>query len=557
MERLRVATGMELFAHKRLAGFVLCGGAVSSGETYSAGDVLAAVAFASEGTVRQMPTAKNDDAPLYVLTRDIEPVGRQVERIGDWLEISRKPGNDAADDAVKKIAASNPLPRIRFDGDDAFAFPEGWRDRLTAASRTDGDAGYIGFALRQTELSADQQKMVSAAISSRNESARARIEDGGDSRVSGAKLFASAMLRSLYKVPGEPFLSGEIGGNYLGTYGNWLPPMPPTPDSAPVTTAKRARLLSADTEAAARQAVGFAKLAEASALWLRAGTPAILSATTLEAGSELPVLAVITIQDAVNAPANLPRDVSLFGQPSDTPLAPDDPAVIAWAANRMLYLAAVPNLAGIVCESVLPDDYRGADTDRYSGGNGWTGGNDETGWGYKNAARRRFLREHGADPADLTPSYNELSEAESETAAFGTDELLTKEWDNARRDSVSALLTAARNAAGEMPVHLAGETQFEGKGGELDRALFFVPWKGADKPPVNGLFRGTWSKIPTVPDAKTGTFIAVVSPHTGLAGTELLARTKRTDTSTLTVVDWSHRPLAEIEAELSAKPPKP
>jgi len=342
-----------------------------------------------------------------------------------------------------------------------------------------------------------------------------------------------------------------------------LPPAPPASDPASVTTAKRALILSADSEEPARQAVRIAKRAGASALWLRASTPAIFSAATQEAGSELSVLAVITLLDATVAPANIPRDRNLFGEASDTLLAPDDPATLAWVTNRLLYLAAVPRLAGMIFENVLPDGYRGAGSDRF-GGNGWTGGNDnKAGWGYTNAARRRFLREHGADPADLLSSpYNDLAEADSETEAFGTDEALYKDWENARRDSLTGLLTAARNVAGKMPVYLAGEVLFDGglKNAELDNALFFVPWKSTvgsiGEPPVKDLYRGTWKKIPTVPDAKSGAYLVVMSPRTGLATSELLSRTKRTDTPTLTVVDWSNRTFAEIEAELATQAKK-
>ncbi|MBC8139928.1 MAG: hypothetical protein H7Y38_00650, partial [Armatimonadetes bacterium] len=554
VERLRVATGVEVYVHKRLAGFVVRGGVVKSDEIYPAGDVLAAIAFASESTVRRMPPAYSDDAPLFVLTRDLEPVGRQVGRISAWLKKSRKPGNDAAEVAMKQIAASDPLPLLRFDADDAFAFPQAWRDRLNAAIRADENAGYFGFALQQIELSAEQQKKVLAAIAKRNERENQSMAEGssGDYRVSSAKLFALAQPSSSYKVPEESFLGGEIGARNLGVYGNWLPPVPAKPELAPVTTAKRALLLSADSEESARQSVRIAKRAGASALWLRGSTPAILSAATQEAGGELPVLAVVTLLDATIAPANLPRDADLFGEPSDTLLTPDDAAVVAWVTNRLLYLAAVPRLAGIVFENVLPDGYRGASTDRYGSSNGWTGGNDETGWGYTNAARRRFLRDHGADPADLIPPGNTgLNEPYSETAAFGADETLAKEWENARRDSIPALLMAARNAAGKMPVYLAGEAKFDGGlKVELDTAVFFAAWDGTGEPPIKDLYRGTWNKIPTLPDAKTGAFVAVVSPRTGLAGTELLTRTKRTDTPTLTVVDWSVRTLAEIEAEL-------
>ncbi|MBC8137382.1 MAG: hypothetical protein H8F28_15995, partial [Fibrella sp.] len=208
--------------------------------------------------------------------------------------------------------------------------------------------------------------------------------------------------------------------------------------------------------------------------------------------------------------------------------------------------------------------YRGARADKREL-NTWTGETDDTfsgkysrwvRWGYSPAHRRGFLREQGVDPADLVvEEYTGIAEVDNKNQAFGRDEALWKAWLNGKRGRVIPLLKAARVATGKLPVFLEGQTEFWSRAADrFDTVRWYAPWKPNAEPPLIDLYRGGWDGALPVPDVITGTYLAVSGGQTLTPVSEILTRTKRGDTQGLTVIDWSHRTLAEVEAELGVRP---
>ncbi len=125
-------------------------------------------------------------------------------------------------------------------------------------------------------------------------------------------------------------------------------------------------------------------------------------------------------------------------------------------------------------------------------------------------------------------------------------------------------LVAARAAAGTVPLLLGRETQFRSTASPptdppdaADQLSWFISWKAGDKPPLSDLYQDAWGATLPVPRPEMGVLIGIRGRHTRSPADEILKRMGTEDTPARTVIDWSDRPLFEIEAELRRAAVKP
>lgn len=278
----------------------------------------------------------------------------------------------------------------------------------------------------------------------------------------------------------------------------------------------------------------------------------------------MPVWAVFHPLRAKDTPDGPPRDRNVYNQPAPTTV-PDDPRTVRYAREQARRIASVSRLAGIVLAGAVPTGYRGAYKENEEGGT-WTGESPDritdapdvhaTRWGYTPSHRRAFLRERGADPSDILPGEREsIGEARSDDSFFGRDTVLASAWAQWKRDRCADLLRAVRGEIATLPVLLEGEAVFKSvflrqgdRSKSNDCAVFFIPWQAETEPPLDDLFRGAWRELLPVPDATSGAILVIASDRTKSPASELVERSGRGKEHALTVVDWSHRTLEEVEA---------
>ncbi|MBC7809452.1 MAG: hypothetical protein H7145_25235 [Akkermansiaceae bacterium] len=577
LARVREVTGVEIYAHKRLADCALITAGISGNRAWQpSGRVLEAIAYAIHGTVRRLPASGGDTKPVYVLTRDREPTALQHARSEAWYGAAQHLASNQHGENRKRIVAQNPLAFVTFDADDQLKpSPELMKRYADAARRDPFVAGREGVPIKRTELPPSEQRFITAQAAFWNKYVS---EKGGEDaaeyavklgNLSTETVWIGAEINWSYYLPDEPLRNGNLQDSLGTRYAEWLPAEPEPAAMQTPDHRGRVLMLTAANEAEAGKAVSLAIQAGASALWLDAPTNALKVVT--QTTKSLPVWAVFHPLRTRDAPDDPPRDRNIYGALAPSAV-PDDPRTVRAAREQARRIAAVPGLAGIIWAGVLPSGYRGLYAQDEEAGT-WTGEGESgnsgiaadafvTQWGYTPGHRRAFLRTWEADPSDiLLGRYGTIGEARGEEALFARDLDLAAEWMRWKRDRCADLLRVVRTETGKLPILLGGEVVFESialrqwQGEEQsDRVSYFVPWKPDADPPLTDLYRGAWHESLPVPDAKTGAYLAVVGGTTRTPPSEIIERTKRGGTPGLTVIDWSRRTLTEVQAELTAQP---
>ncbi|MBC7809451.1 MAG: hypothetical protein H7145_25230 [Akkermansiaceae bacterium] len=579
MERIRSQFGLVIYAHKSLEGYAMVtGGTRESKESVPLRELLPALCYAVSGTVRRVPAPEKGFGDVYVVTRDLDPLAVQQDRVDRWQRSTdHGTKNGEWNDLNRKIAEIGVLPLLSYEAGDYVKPSPALRDRYAMAWQSDPvTTGRFGVPVPRTELPPAEQIFLSEQVKYQNDRLQKSRENGDvDSRkvslLDANTYWIDSDIRSAILFPGEPFLGGNVSDGYLAGLGNWLL-KPPARETPPISVRGRVLCLRATTAQEAVRAVRLATKAGAVALWLDA-PPDLLAVAVRAAAEKLPVLAAISLWSAQDAPADLPRDENVRGVRSDRFLIPDDQAVMYRAATKLRATVAVTGIRGIVLRDVLPPGYRGGrvlDTATQT----WTG---ESGWrdlqnndplrdqlGYGALHRQRYLARHGMDPADiLSETSSDIGEGNAQSASpFRRSEAMEREWLDWKRNQCASALRLLRVEAGYLPVFLQGETLFRPVALQRgyppqynDVATWFTPWKAGAEPPLIDLYRGASRETIPLPDAKSGAVLAVSTSRTKSPASELTDRTGRGKEPALTLVDWSHRTLDEVEAELGAQNP--
>lgn len=574
LTRVREATGVEIYAHKRVADCaIITAGTSGANARQPAGEVLEAVAYSIQGTVRRLPAGDGDTVPLYVLTRDREPTAIQNGRANAWNRASYRLVAEQGKQSRERIVAQNPLEFVTFDSSDGLKpSKELLKQYVDAVRRDPITTGQNGMSIPRTELPPDEQRFITAQAAFWNDFLSKKATEGGSgsqkySIVSTDMVRISVEINWSYYLPDEPLLHGNLNDTIIGDYIDWLPREKLPAEKQSVDSKGRTLMLAATNETEASLAVRLAIQTGASALWLDA-PPDALKVAVKEAG-KLSVWAVYHPLRAEDAPDAPPRDRNLYGDIAPT-VVPNDPRTIQRAREQARQIATIPHLAGIVLSGVLPTGYRGLYKQNKNSAT-WTGESkyqntndiDEftLQWGYTPLHRRTFLRQQGADPSDiLTGDSQSLSESRSDDSLFARDRNLTEAWMQWKQDRCTELLLAIRRETETTPLLLEGEVAFTSitlqqkkEAKTEDRVAYFIPWLAETEPPLADLYQGGWREAFPVPEAKTNTYLTISSHQTRTPLSEIIERTKRTDTPKLTVIDLSHRSLTEVEAALSMK----
>lgn len=435
--RISQATGIEFIADRRVRDLPV----FLRGNSARAGDLLQALALGVAGAFRNVEpgnavgigtTGKQDNAPLYLLTDDIQGIGTRVAQLSQWGQDADETKRKMMDGVGEKTAKSNPLDYISFAPGDKFALPEAQNKALESGWRKEKYAS--APAIKWNDLTPALRTGVQSFVDERQENGVSLRTD----RVRvGTELQAYIIVPEISAAIPSQDLSWGIGHQYIQEIaytptaaankptaeGEKKPtPAPALGFASPTLKGQRRVLIARPADAA--DAIALVRAAASRGitdLWLEVSLKdpevavKLLTAATKAGAGKVAVGGVVRLLKGGGLNGEAERNI--YGETGEafktrllahyashehsdwyqdafdgyTGWIIPDPADMV---RRVKRIAAVPGLAGL--------------TIRASGAPGWTGlksGGDGI-WanadlGYTPTMRRAFLREKGIDPIDL------------------------------------------------------------------------------------------------------------------------------------------------------------
>ncbi|MDR3691461.1 MAG: hypothetical protein P4L46_18925 [Fimbriimonas sp.] len=411
LKRVGLATGLEFHAHLRVANLPIR----AFGSAARAGDLLKAIALCVTGTYRKV-------GPAYVLTSDL--IGARVRelRFAFWKGSADKAANERADAWKALLGKTGALSKVGFDPNDPLAPDRRTLDLLNgvAVSSSNGEPnGQPGVNMVLTaELSPAIREFVNRYASANPSSGYVTDRVGLDS-----------LLQYTFVLPdGQPLHPERSPLGAVRYFHDW-----PKHAVQEVTTkfkvdpsGKHPIIVRAESDVDATKAVDLAHEHGISEIWLETHRKSSLLAAQNRGVQISLVIRPWEAFDRVTI-QNLDRNVlgdpgaklgirrkaelewhsyvdsaeGIGGEPPEpydsvTPLEEGLPR--RWAT--LSELGQTPGLAGVVVLDTEPTGYEANDTrSNFGYYSKWMAMMHE--FGYSDAMRLAYLREHSIDPIDI------------------------------------------------------------------------------------------------------------------------------------------------------------
>ncbi len=470
VQRVAEATGLELYADRRLTGLsvIRIGGGESAAA--DAADVMKALCLATTGTIRKV-TDPGTGASVFLLAGDRQPLMHDRLRLAEWAGEVNALLNAEQTTFQKTVTQSGVVGGVGFAenavgriGDDLMRAAE---ERITDPDRYrkyNNDHGFVPIPVSALP-SAGQEKVRRDLEQSREHSS----ESGPP--LDEKNVYARFSVKTELIVPGYATVSGPDLSS-LDELLTRKPSPPPPPRPAPpgnvITLPPALRKFAAlkvalADDGAAEQAARWAQRHGFSALFVRASLwddgegerIARLVGIGKKHGVRIyPVVSILRVPpvDAAkkeSAPHDLGRARNIFGETlreyadrrkdsaalrankfeadqiaangdSDW-LDASDPAVRTAVSARLTDFAKVPGIAGVIWDNVAAPGMAFVEQNWI---NGYAAGRYT---GFTDALRVAFIRQENADPSDMPPSGN--IEPYIEGSGSGESPFQGQEWD--------------------------------------------------------------------------------------------------------------------------------
>jgi hypothetical protein len=463
-ERLRTATGVELYADARYAARSLT---TRGAKEAPAADVLRAVAFCLTGTYRKV-------GPAYVLTDDLVGIGAKREAWRRFQATAEESIREAMGETDRQLERDLPLDNIARDASSTGLTP----GQAADAARTPSGFGLARLETTFGKLTPAQQEEARRAAKSLDHSGN-EVELGPDSSVS---LVSHANVEVI--VPGldapasmfglatfiEDYARRRRGLDRLAADGKGQESPTPAPPAMKEALAKfRLRAALIDLASVADGAVfGTLRRLGFGSVWIHVPVhsfsqeaPVIQRAIADARKADLepyvlldPFLqerAAAGVVDRTILMEKVNQDDRVSLRDSDRIwLSPAKTAVVSGLTKIVQWVAAQPGLAGIALRRTSSPGYEIPEDTFFVTGQPYLG--------YSAEARLAFLREKGADPVDLAPYHPFVIRANTSLPSFDdpTGEIeraLAADWagwrTKANRQALAQVLSVA--LAGRSP----------------------------------------------------------------------------------------------------------
>ena len=565
--RIAAKTYTELYADPHYASRLLT--VIGSTHDTPAVDVLAALALAVAGTYRQV-------GPAFVLTNDLEGVGRRRKRLQNWETgaetVMSKLKDEAGETLLKnRLSSARSLPTF---GDPLALTPTqmaGMKESLILLGVPGEDENYPYAKL--TPAQQQEAHRIADAYDAETDNRSGDALPREPNPTGNVILAADYAIQFLIPTVQGPVDSGNSNGIGVALSSFYWPghstapnmeaeeakeaaeaagPQPPVPPLLPLPLLLRSRPRRAvlghpatpaavDALVAAMQKIGLNEL------WLDVfskgkshladkGTDILTEALTKTQGTGIAVYADLSLLAWGNTPPNDVRDLTLLGQSSRAADIADHARKGSDednydAAGKPIAYVPPPIYASPVSDTVkktLADTVRSLASHSGLAGFVWEDAVRGGDLGYTPAMRLAFLRAFHADPLDITPggyAFNDVSLPTFDDKAVET--ALTKHWDEARLGANTLLLTELRQA---IPATVDKPIL-------MDRTDYMTPWlvtwddPHQMPPPLRTLFQGAYPSAEQVAAeaVKQGRSAIVRVTVKDAADTAALARSLQTD----------------------------
>lgn len=489
VRRIGEASGRELYADKRIAGLPV---ATRGASAAPAGDVLKALCLSVAGALRRV-------GPAYVLTSDVAGLAARRAVLDQWLLDAAEQRRTQMDGLRARMARLDPARFLSFPDDDQMALSSDLLARTLADQRArrgrarDPQAG-LGLEVPLSALSPTQQNALAGAAD------RLAQTNNGEFAVTTDRVWLSVSAWLAFVIPGAGEIVNaplDIGLGVAPPSGDAAAPAVPAPDFV-LPDRRPVVIVSVASADEAEQAVRAAASHHLVELWLAlsndpasaAGADAPIVEAAVRAGKTAgvsvgAVVCLLTRPAAPNDPGRLDRNV--LGQTASAYaaarrrratgaaknadetapeplaqdwLAPDAPGVADALRERLARLVRVPGLAGLVLRDALPPGYRSRKANPDNGNPPFRNAGTAVQLGYTPDQRLAFLRERGADPADIVP-YFFFGKPVPRFPEASNGDPLAGEWAAWRQDRAAALLrgvgAALHQARPDLPVFLRAQ----------------------------------------------------------------------------------------------------
>ncbi|WP_395139782.1 hypothetical protein [Armatimonas sp.] len=440
------------------------------GAQASAGELLQALCLGATATVRDL-------GGVLLLVPDTIPLDTGRVPLEEALLERRK--QSSQDDAKpnQRITALKPMDYLTFDAHDPAALSPALLKKALGAHKS--TRSEMGAEVSLTELPSPLQGRITSAI---DEMARLSDTPGYQQAGLDIKMDSQSVLVGCHPwwslvIPGV----GEANENPLVPIHNWVADLP----APPMSFEGRALLARASTLTEARDLAQAAKSAGALALWLEAPPEVLMVAAELRL---LPVLGVVSVlRGAPGKP-----DLNVLGETSaqyahrrlgviEPPwLDLQDRDTVENAHRRLLALARVAGLAGMVLRDILPPGY-GMVAQPERGRYVYGAAGD---LGYSKENRLAFLKAKGVDPADIL-SESLYLEGEELNPLVKQDSALGESWQQWRTQRAEAFAVSLRQelrrVAPKLPTFLERAALWQNDGWLYQSCPWFLSWP-AEKP---------------------------------------------------------------------------
>jgi hypothetical protein len=428
IKRVSDATHLELFADGRLNGLTLWTNAEDD-ETVRAGDLLRALSLAVTGTYRRV-------GPAYVLTDDLEGIGTRRARIQEWVDSLNRIQNKSTQDLWRRLQKMNVASFVQYAPGDDLTLNDTLNAKLEQQQQAQRSGEYQPPLLSTSDLPARMQKLVQSAV-------RAHDQDGLNNPeqhfVASDMVHVQIEVKTSLIIPGIGAVDFQMGGMNLDA-------MRTTPREHRTSSGRSADLpvilpenmatggvllLTPEKQEDVDLAIDTVRQVGFRQLWVYLPTDPIqgkeLLTAAIKAGKErhIPVYAVLRLMQIPRTKEKTDKTlITILGETSseyvtrktaeteaypgqmdalrnrEDWLNPADPATLPFLKQRILQIAAIPGLAGVVLCDIAVPGYEHPGTN-----NGFDWSPFPTGeLGYSLENRLGLLREAGYDPIDIPVS---------------------------------------------------------------------------------------------------------------------------------------------------------
>lgn len=432
IKRIHDATGLELYADGRAAALSVT--VLGDSVGVRASDLCKALCWAVTGTWRQV-------GPAFVLTQDVKGIAVQRVRIREWMEGGERIRREIVGRAQQGMKKGNPLSYLSFDANDPLTIPPSLMAQVENAWKQE-KTRVFGATVRTAELPGSMQQMARSALEEYNKNTR-RAQNRP---ISPDRVRIDVKTRLTCLLPG---VAGEADMGFGELYAEDL--------LAPITLENRedAKWIASPVALPRPLAAGSVLLWEAQrsaepltqifaaakergirVVWLQLPLDESRDRETLVAALQAAKEQGITLLPAVRLWSTPPknsqevlgdRDTNLLGETGGAWAArrltlpegwpgtnavlqqigdysrPDAPDVVVRTRRRLLALAQVPGVTGIVLTGALSPGYTNP-----KGGEEWDSDTTAEEMGYTLENRLAFLRQHGSDPIDFWGDYSQV-----------------------------------------------------------------------------------------------------------------------------------------------------